>query len=298
MLRKILIGVVVLILAVAAAFIWFIARFRSQPMATLETMSRVSLRFYGADRHEIDGPGGRLVYFTAGEGPTVVLIHGVGDQAGLWGRTVARLKDDYRFVILDLPGHGESAPSTGPLDFPMMLEAIDRVAKVESGGERVALAGNSLGGWLAALYATEHPERVRALVLENAGGLSWQYTGPSLLPKTRAEARELFNATIVRTPIPDYIVDDFVRRVPASPAARMAGADFGRWLLDARLASLSMPVSLIWGESDKVTPLDYARKMQGAIPGSTLKTIPRCGHIPHNECPDEFAAALREALAR
>jgi pimeloyl-ACP methyl ester carboxylesterase len=300
MIRKLLIALLVLIVLAAGLFFWGVAKFRSEPIATLESMSRITLRAYGADRHEISTSAGKLVYFTVGSGPTVVLVHGANDQAGLWSRTVARLRSDYRFVIPDMPGHGESDPPTGAIPFELLLEGLDAVVDAESGGQPVAIAGNSLGGWLAQIYTLEHPERVRALVLENSGGLSVpDYSGPSLMPTNREEARAAFRATIVRSgSIPDYVVDDFVRRAPNSQVARMAAEPFDRWLLDDRLAELSLPVTLIWGEKDGVLPLDYAQRLAAAIPGAELRTIPDCGHIPHNECPDEFARELSGALGR
>ncbi|MCA1734416.1 MAG: alpha/beta fold hydrolase, partial [Acidobacteria bacterium] len=73
---------------------------------------------------------------------------------------------------------------------------------------------------------------------------------------------------------------------------------FDRWLLDDRLAELSLPVTLIWGEKDGILPLDYAQRLAAAIPGAELRTIPDCGHIPHNECPEEFARELSGALGQ
>jgi pimeloyl-ACP methyl ester carboxylesterase len=300
MIRKLLIALLVLIVVAAGLFFWGVMRFRSEPIATLESMSRITLRAYGAERHEIPTSAGKLVYFTVGSGPTVVLVHGANDQAGLWSRTVARLSKEYRFVIPDLPGHGQSDPSAGPIPFELLLEGLEAVIAAESGAQPVAIAGNSLGGWLAQIYTLENPDRVRALVLENSGGLSLpDYSGPSLLPRNREEARAAFRATIARSGgIPDYVVDDFVRRAPNSQVARMAAEPFDRWLLDDRLGELSLPVTLIWGEKDGVLPIDYARRLAAAIPGAELRTIPECGHIPHHECPEEFARELSGALDR
>lgn len=300
MLRKILIAVLVLIVLAVGVFLWGVVKFRAEPIATLETMSRLALRSYGADRHELRTSHGRVVYFTAGSGPTVVLVHGANDQAGLWSRTVARLRDNYRFVIIDLPGHGESDPETGPITFEMLIAGLDAVVQKESGGSPVTMVGNSLGGWLAMIYTLDRPGIVDHLVLENSGGLSApEYSGPTLLPTTLEEGRAAFRATIARSrPIPDYVVEDFVRRAPESQIARMAGQPFESWVIDDRISDLKVPVTLIWGEKDGVLPLEYARRLEAAIPDATLQTIPDCGHIPHNECPEEFAAELAGALSR
>lgn len=296
--RRIALALLLLLIAALGAIVYGAYRFHREPLATLEAWSRFSLGRAGAEQRTLTAPSGALRYFVAGEGRPVLLLHGANDQAGLWAKTVKPLRGQYRFIVPDLPGHGESAPATGPLDLSMMLAAVEALADREAGNEPLTIVGNSMGGWIALLYAEKHPDRVRALVLENSGGLSApDYSGPTLLPKTRMEARAAFNATFARTPIPDSIVDDFVRRAPRSPAARMSATDFGAHLLDARLGAIRAPVTLIWGESDGILPLDYARRMKDAIPGAQLRTIPRCGHVPHGECSEEFVAILREALA-
>lgn len=296
--RRIALALLLLVVAVAGAIVYGAYRFKQEPLATLEAWSRFSLKRAGAQARSIATPSGELRYFVAGQGRPVLLLHGANDQAGLWAKTVKPLRGEYRFIVPDLPGHGESAPATGPLDLPMMLAAIEAVADREARTEPLTIVGNSMGGWLALLYAEKHPDRVRELVLENAGGLSAaDYQGPTLLPKTRAEARAAFNATFARTPIPDSIVDDFVRRAPRSPVARMSVESFDPHLLDGRLGAIRVPVTLVWGENDGILTMEYARRMKDAIPGARLRTIPRCGHVPHGECSEEFVAILREVLA-
>jgi pimeloyl-ACP methyl ester carboxylesterase len=295
--RRIVLAVLILVAAAAALAFWGAMRFKREPLASIEAFSRFSLRRAGAEARTVTAPSGEVRYFVAGEGSPVVLLHGANDQAGLWAKTVKPLKGSYRFIVPDLPGHGESAPDSGPLDLGMMLAAVEAVIDREAKQEPVTIVGNSMGGWVALLYAEAHPERVRELVLENSAGLSApDYSGPSLLPKTRDEARAAFRATLVRTPVSDAILDDFVRRAPTSPAARMSAAGFGPYLLDDRLGSIRVPVTLVWGENDGILPLPYANRLQEAIPGAELHTIPRCGHVPHGECSEEFVAILRKAL--
>lgn len=296
--RRIALAILIIVIAVAAVIVYGALRFKREPLATLEAWSRFSLKRAGAEARTLAAPSGELRYFVAGVGRPVLLLHGVNDQAGLWAKTIKPLRGRYRFIVPDLPGHGESAPVTGELDLGMMLAAVEALADREAKDQPLTIVGNSMGGWLALLYAEKHPERVRELVLENAGGLSApDYSGPTILPKNRAEARAAFNATFARTPIPDAIVDDFVRRAPRSPAARMRAESFRPFLLDDRLGAIRVPVTLVWGENDGVLPLDYANRMKNAIPGAQLRTIPRCGHVPHGECSEEFVAILREILA-
>ncbi len=296
--KKMLIASIVVVVvfgsAVAAAFIYF---YRN-PVHVLEQLTRRSLRSAGAERKTIATPDGTLTYFTLGSGSPVVLLHGANDQAGLWNRTARVLARDHRVIVPDLPGHGESAPATGPLSFAQILGGVRAVIEKECPTGKVGLVGNSLGGWIAMLWALEHPDRVSVVVLEDAGGVSIDYKGPSLLPKTREEARTVVKAVLGPSgpPMPGYILDDLVRRAPRSQVARMAGEDVRPYLLDDKLAGVNFPVALIWGEDDGVAPLDYGRHFASMIRGAQIVAIPNCGHIPHNQCPGQFNSRLVSAL--
>lgn len=269
------------------------------PIELLREMSRSALAATGAVKQEIEAPSGRLVYWTAGSGPTVVLLHGTNDQAGLWWQVVRDLSKRYRFVIPDMPGHGQSDPADGPLDLGMMLEAVETLAKQESPEEPFVLVGNSMGGWVALLYALDHPERLSRLVLESAGGISLDpdFEPPALVPRTREEARIAFDAAIGPDGlVPDSVLDDFVRRAPSSEAARMLEAGYEAYILDDRIGDVRVPTTLIWGDADGVLPLSFGRRMEEMIPGSVLHAIPGCGHITHNECAKAFVAFLEESL--
>ncbi len=284
----------VVIIGIGAA-VWY---FYKNPIATLEAISRRGLRGIGCERKSVDAPGGVVTYFTVGSGPAVVLVHGANDQAGLWMKTAEALKGDHKVVVLDLPGHGESAPASGPLQFDTLMGGIRAVIDKECPDGKIVVVGNSLGGWLAMLWALENPSRTAGVVLENAGGVSVDYKGPSLLPKNRDEAREVIKAVMGPSapPIPGYLLDDLVRRAPSSQVARLATVDVTPYLLDARLASVNFPVALVWGKDDGIATIEYAEHYRSLIPQATLTAIPNCGHIPHNQCPAAFNPKLREAI--
>ncbi len=254
------------------------------------------------ERHVVTGPRGPLVYFAGGSGPLVVFLHGVNDQAGTWVRVIAPLLDDHRVVLADLAGHGGSAPADGPLSVRDLLDGVELVVAAESReGERVALVGNSLGGWLALLYADRHPDRVRQVVLVNGAAIRDEGSGQpvNLLPRTRQEAAAALQATMspASPMVPGFVMDDLVRRAPGSPLARlMAAPPADEFMIDARLGSLRVPVTLIWGADDQVLPLAYARKVAAALPHADLVTLAQCGHIPQRECPDRLRPALDRAI--
>jgi pimeloyl-ACP methyl ester carboxylesterase len=274
-----------------------------RPLATFETFERWRLSLAGMERVEVSGPRGPLVYWRGGAGPAVFFLHGANDQAGAWARAIRPLLGSYRIILADLPGHGESGPADGPLSIKDLVDGVEAVVEAEAKTGRVTIAGNSLGGWLALIYADRHPDRVSHVVLVNGAAIRGDGSEAkvNLLPKTREEARAAVQATTspASAAVPSFVLDDLVRRAPGSPLARLMAAPPPpeEYFVDARLGEFRTPVSLVWGEDDKVLPLSYAKKVSEALPASRLARIPACGHIPQRECADQMWRVLEVVLS-
>lgn len=295
----------VLVLALALGLVGLVvagvAAVAFRPLAVFETFERLRLRTGHMQRRAVSGPRGPLVYWRGGTGPAVFFLHGANDQAGTWVRVIAPLLEHHRVVLLDLAGHGGSAPAEGALSVKDLLDGVETVVAAESREDRVALVGNSLGGWLALLYADRHRDRVRQVVLVNGAAIRDDGSGPrvNLLPRNRQEAGQALQATMspASAPVPGFVMDDLIRRSAGSPLARlMASPPADEFLIDARLGGLRVPVTLIWGEDDRVLPVAYAKRVAAALPLAELVLLPRCGHIPQRECPDQLRPALDRAL--
>jgi pimeloyl-ACP methyl ester carboxylesterase len=268
---------------------------------SLEDFSKVtrqSLVDAGMKRQTIDVDGNSVVYFAGGKGKrTIVLVHGVNDQAGTWAAVVPALKKDSRIIAIDLPGHGESAPAAGPLPMPLLIKALQSVIDKESADKPVVLAGNSMGGWVCMLYAADHASRVSRLVLEDASGMSWDMSHVPFFPKNRDEAAKLLR--LVHGPeaqIPDYLIDAVLKGSSTMPQARVIQAGIMFAIVDSRLHEITTPVTLIWGAHDGLLPIAYAEALQKRLAGSTLHVIDSAAHIPHRQAPAQFTKLLREAL--
>src|SRR5674476_863972 len=135
-----------------------------------------------------------MCVFSGGGGAPVVLVHGAGDQAGGWAKVAPRLAKSFAVVVVDLAGHGESAPASGSIPFATLLAGFDGAMKEIPQG-KVTLVGNSLGAWVATLWAKDHPDRVQHLVLVNGGPLLGDRPDLTLHPKNRAEADRTLAAT-------------------------------------------------------------------------------------------------------
>jgi pimeloyl-ACP methyl ester carboxylesterase len=289
-------GTAALLLVVLAVGIWYVWK---RPLSVYAAFNRRKLADAGLTERTADSPVGPQAYWTGGAGPTVVLLHGAGDSAGSWASIADTLVPRFRLVIPDLAGHGHSGPAAGPLSVGQVLVGTEAVLS-QGPQEPVILVGNSLGAWVALLYARQHPDRVARVVLVNGGALVGERSDLSLMPKTREEAASLM--TQLRDPaagpIPGYVLDDVVREANAGPIARLAetAGSMGEFVLEGKLHDLTVPVDLLWGESDKLFGLSYAKRMMAQLPASRLTTIPACGHVPHQECPTRFRASLVDVL--
>jgi pimeloyl-ACP methyl ester carboxylesterase len=294
---RVLIGVLVFAFAVVVVGGFFLVR---HPIATFERLGRWKLRSAGLKRHELPGEHGRLVWWSSGSGPVLMLLHGANDSAAGWARVVEPLARGRRLVVPDLPGHGQSGPGEGPLPIGDMLAGIDRVAKEESPSQPLTLVGNSMGGWLGLLYAREHPDRVARVIVENGAPVAAGIGKVNMLPKNSVEMRATLEAlTGPDAPsFPEFVVEDLVRRTPSSSFARVARTDLRPYVLDGRLGEIRVPVTLVWGDSDDLLPIAYAEALRSQLPDAQLEVLPRCGHVSHRECPDKFVAAIEKAVAR
>jgi pimeloyl-ACP methyl ester carboxylesterase len=274
--------------------------FVRQPIATFQRLGRWTLRSAGLTRQEVEGPRGQLVWWSGGSGPAVMLLHGANDSAAGWARVVKPFARGRRLVVPDLPGHGESEPPDGPLPIGDLLKGIDRIAQVESPSQPLTLIGSSMGGWLAILWAREHPQRVERVIVANGAPVAAGIGKVNMMPKTREEMRATLDALVgPNAPaFPNYVVDDLLRRTPNSSFARVAQTDLRPYVLDGRLAEVRVPVVLIWGDSDELLPVAYAEALRDGLPQARLEVLAGCGHVSHRECPEQFVAAVEKALAR
>ena len=289
---------VVLVVAACLAVGWLLAK---RPLEVFAWGTRQALVRAGLKKVVVEAPVGPQTVFVGGSGPVLVLLHGAGHQAGTWARVARPLVKRFTLVVPDLAGHAGSAPATGPIQVGDVYAALEAVVAAKAGGRTVTVVGNSMGAWMAMVLAARHPEWVEKVVAVNGGALLGASPGVNLLPRTREEAR--LSMAQLRDPgsppIPDNVLDDLVRQVGTSPLARIAAgaASMGSWIMsEDQLRGLKVPVRLVWGVSDQLMTLDYARKMQALLPDAELIPVDRCGHIPQQEAPERFEAALSKAL--
>ncbi|MBA3646412.1 MAG: alpha/beta hydrolase [Gemmatimonadaceae bacterium] len=270
-----------------------------------------SARVISAQQHAPDSVGrfvtvmgAKLYYIDRGTGPAVVLIHGLGDQASVWKNTIDPLAKERRVIAVDLIGFGHS--DKPPFDYrPETL--VDFLSGFLNAlhVERPTLVGNSLGGWVAALYALEHRGAVEKLVLVDAGG--YRFDSAMMSPRmkqalrlsTRDDYRFFSSLTFYDKKYSpteaflDYAMSERVKRGDGYTIGKLADALLRNDdVLDNRLGAVDAPTLLVWGRYDKLVPLAVAHRFQRDIKNTRLVLLDNCGHVPQVECPAALNAAL------
>jgi len=291
-------GIAVILLLIVGSGLLYLWK---RPLTVYAMMNRRALAKAGLSETMAPSPLGPQAYWSGGTGPTLVLLHGAGDSAGTYATAAGRLVAKYHLVIPDLAGHGHSVPASGPISIGDVITGLEAVMQQGTQDPAIIL-GNSLGAWAALLYARQHPDHVARLVLVNGGALVGDRPDLSLMPKSRAEAEALMTQLTdpASPPIAGFVLDDVVRQARTGPIARLAqtASTMEQYVLDGKLQEIRVPVDMLWGESDRLFPPDYARRMMAQLPASRLTTIPRCGHVPPQECPNRFTTALLDVLAK
>jgi pimeloyl-ACP methyl ester carboxylesterase len=249
-----------------------------------------------------------------GDGPPMVLLHGPGEHALKWFAVLPDLVATHRVVAPDLPGHGASGAIEGAVDVGRVLGWLDELIECTCAAPP-ALVGHVLGGAIAARYAIDRGQRIRALVLVDALGLTAFQPAPEFaqaLGDYLSEATEdsyerlwsrcAFDLPALRSRMGErwawmkaYNLD--LARAPAPGATREALMErFGLPPIPPEdLARVSVPTALVWGRHDLATPLSAAEAASARY-GWPLRVVEGAADDPPTEQPEAFVEALRAVL--
>ncbi len=263
-----------------------------------------------------------MIYRVAGEGPPVVLVHGMLNSSSHWKEVAAELSRDHTVVAPDLIGHGDSAAPRGDYSLGAHAASIrDLLAAI--GIDRATMVGHSLGGGVAMQFFYQFPQRVERLVLISSGGLGREVSPvlrTAALPGTSALLSLTINPRLVgglwrlgamlreRGAPTGLYVEALARALRPLETADARGAFLHtlRAVIDARGQRVSatdrlylleaIPTMIVWGERDNTIPIAHGRDAHDAIPHSAMRTIPSAAHFPHLEEPQALALLLREFI--
>ena len=252
-------------------------------------------------------------------GPVLVLLHGSNASLHTWDPWVARLKARYRIIRMDQIGHGLTGPNpTGRYDSDAFVGTLDALM-VKLGVNKFALAGNSMGGFVAWEYALAHPEKLTHLVLIDAAGppedpnkqlpIGFRIARTPVLNKLALviTPRSLFEKSLHQSVSNQAVVTpeaiDRYWELNRYPGNRQATGDrfatyAGRTRDQDKVATISTPTLILWGAEDKLIPASGADWFAMRIKGSVKVVYPGIGHIPMEETPDRSAADLDAFLSK
>jgi len=267
----------------------------------------------------VEVEGLQVHYKLVGQGdPTLVLLHGFGASVFSWRKVMAPLAEVGTVIAFDRPAFGlterpmpadwgEQNPYSPEAQADLTVSLLD-----ELGVEKAVLVGHSAGGSIAVLTALRYPERVEALVLEDAavyrhGGTPGWLRPLLLTPQMRRVGPLMVRSAVrwseaaIRTAWDDpnkitmELVSGYKKPLQADDWDRalwelvVASHPLG---LETQLDEISVPVLVITGDRDRFVPTDQSRRLGAELPHAELVVIPACGHVPHEECPEAFLSAV------
>lgn len=274
------------------------ARFYRSPRETMTDLIRAALRLVGIREEICNLNGVAMRYYCAGRrGRPMILIHGLGGTAENWAALLPLLSRDFLVYAPDLPGFGRTPLAPEGVNIATHILYLRRFLDA-LGYPRAILVGNSLGGWIAASFAAAYPERVEHLFLLNSAGLRREQIH-SPYAADRAAARRSIEHMMGRAlPVPKFILDDMVRNSQLPAYKRFIEEYDAREELDEKLAQISVPTTIIWGEQDRLLPLTCAYDLHEGIPGSELVLLARAGHVTQVQAPTQVARIIQSAIAQ
>jgi pyruvate dehydrogenase E2 component (dihydrolipoamide acetyltransferase) len=256
---------------------------------------------------ELEAAGLRLRYLALGESDSVpaLLLHGFGADLNTWMFTQPALADGRRVVALDLPGHGGSAKQLDRADAESLAAIVDHALNA-LGIERLHLVGHSMGGGIAISLALREPERVATLTLISSASLGPEINAAFIDGFVRAaRRREAIEALklLVHDPalVSRTMVEDVLRykRLDGVPEALAAFAE--QWFpggrqrvgLSEAVATLKLPVQIIWGREDRIIPVAHAEALASRLP---VHILDQTGHLPQMEKAGEVNRLIRSLI--
>jgi pimeloyl-ACP methyl ester carboxylesterase len=232
----------------------------------------------------------------------LVLVHGLGASKELdWGQVVEPLSKKYRVIAMDQIGFGHSDKPL--LDYRIQtyvdfLNEFLRELKIQ----KASFIGESLGGWISALYAAEasgaHLVPVEKLVLVDAAGLKQEKAIPNLNPSTLEDMRKVLEAVFYNT---SWVNDEVLRKIFADKLAAhdsytvhsiLTNPGLSSERLDDRLAEIHVPTLVVWGKQDSLLPITSGERYAAGISGAKLVSFDQCGHVPPVEKSKEFVSTV------
>ena len=249
----------------------------------------------------------------------IILIHGSNASLQTWEPWVELLKNDYRLISLDLPGHGLTGAMQNTNYQPDEMGAFIIEFAERLGLENVVLAGNSMGGYVSLEVVLRKPELVKALILISSSGMRRDADDEGSVGAFKLAQSEM-GREILRRVTPRFVIEDTIKKIVADPDTfvtdervdlywdmqRMEGTRdanlkrfqgyAARGSVEDQISMITAPTLILWGRHDTLIKPKYGERMQKIIVGSELIIYENAGHMAMDEIPEQSALDARRFL--
>jgi pimeloyl-ACP methyl ester carboxylesterase len=264
--------------------------------------------------------GSEVEYVDLGEGDPIVWIHGLGACWQTWLENLPFFSESHRCIALDLPGFGASEMPERDISIDFYSEVTYALLD-QLGVERSIVVGNSMGGFIGADMATDHPQRVERLVLVSAAVFWQEYrrakplltvaqateaslgralaSAPerlSMRPRLRAAALG-FGGFRYPHLIPRELQVELIRTARRTEGFVPALASLADYPLRDDLQHIECPTLVVWGTHDTLVGVKHAHELEALIPSAEKVIFERTGHVPMLERPDRFNRVMAEFIS-
>ena len=276
------------------------------------------IKKYGDEySHTIQIDDVNLFYRDQGQGPVLLLIHGICASSLTWDGWVKELSPHYRIIRIDVPGFGISGPVKKELyDRAAIVKFLDdflNALKID----QVSIAGNSLGGYIAWNYALDHPERVQKLIAVDP--LSYNQDFPWIV----SFSLNPFVQPIAKRIMPRFLIEMSVKQVYGDPSKiteqtkdiyfdmAMREGNKESYInifkvlkeknkaetISNGIGQIKVPTLVMWGMKDRWIPFEFMAKWKRDLPGARFIAYEGAGHVPMEEIPEESAHDAHQFLS-
>lgn len=227
-----------------------------------------------------------IYYETVGAGKPLILVHGLSGSTRWWSKNIRPLAEKFRLYIVDLIGFGQSRSQSGFVLDEAALYLKRWLDRLEI--EQASLIGHSMGGSIVADLAADFPGRIERLVLVDAVGIPFDRNLPQQA-LGMVQALQYVPLDLMHVVISGTFRAGLIKTMRLGHELRSRD-------LTAKLACISAPTLVLWGEQDTIVPLKLGEKLNASLPDSQLVVIKGAGHVPMWEKPEPFNRAVLDFL--
>jgi len=302
--KKVLLAIAAIVIVLGVVFY-----FAAAPFLINKTVNKMRSEA-GLTIKSVNIPDFKIVYAEGGTGDTIIMLHGFGVNKDRWLNFAKLFTPNYRVIITDIPGFGDSSkPEDKNYNIMSQVERLNLFAK-ELKLTKFNLVGNSMGGDIAGNYAATYPEMVKTLALFDALGVKTPIKSELTLLMEKGENPfyikdvnsfdKYMEFVFVKPPqfpnfIKKYIAKQALKDTPFNEKI-YKDMQTDMFILESKLNKITAPTLIVWGDSDKLIHISSVPIFEKGIKNSKSVIIKECGHVPQMEKPAETAAVYQDFL--